>query len=150
VTAANDDLTVLIVDDSTVNRRMLAKFLKAADFVCEEAEDGVMALEKVKQRVSTKSGDSRREYVAILMDFMMPKMDGPTATKEMRKLGYKGAIFGVTGVGLESDIKYFESCGANKVLVKPFELEDFGNALEEFYTSTENSSSSGCFSSASL
>ena len=62
----------------------------------------------------------------------MPNMDGPTATKEIRKLGYKGAIFGVTGNGLQSDLKHFESCGADKVFIKPFQLKQFDDAMDTF------------------
>jgi CheY-like chemotaxis protein len=115
---------ILVVDDSTMNRKMLCKILKAAGHVCEEAEDGLIALEKVEQKMAD-TGGGRQEYDAILMDFIMPNVDGPTATKEIRQLGYKGPIFGVTGNGLESDIRYFESCGADKVLIKPFRLEEF-------------------------
>jgi CheY-like chemotaxis protein len=116
---------VLVVDDSAMSRKMLCKILKAAGHVCEEAEDGLIALEKVKKKMSNTAIRCDNEYNTILMDFIMPNMDGPTATKEIRQLGYKGPIFGVTGNGLESDIRYFESCGADKVLIKPFRIEEF-------------------------
>jgi CheY-like chemotaxis protein len=38
-----------------------------------------------------------KPYDIILMDFVMPFKDGPTATRDLRALGYKGLIFGVTG-----------------------------------------------------
>ena len=55
----------------------------------------------------------------ILMDFQMPNMDGPTATKLIRGLGFKGLVIGVTGNGLPVDIETFIASGANCVLLKP-------------------------------
>ena len=59
----------------------------------------------------------------ILMDFIMPHMDGPTATREIRSLGYKGLIIGVTGNALPADTESFLTHGANRVLVKPLRVE---------------------------
>jgi CheY-like chemotaxis protein len=115
---------LLIVDDSRMSRKMLTKFLSSAGHKCEEAEDGIQCLEMVK---ACKEGEG---FDAILMDFIMPYMDGPTASRELRASGYKGMILGVTGNGLQSDIEYFKSCGANHVLVKPFQMEDFSKIME--------------------
>ena len=56
-------------------------------------------------------------------------MDGPTATRAIRAMGYAGRIFGVTGNGMPSDIPTFTDSGVNRVLVKPFTLNDFHSAL---------------------
>ena len=53
-------------------------------------------------------------------------MDGPTATRTIRKLGYTGRIFGVTGNG---DVQQFTDSGVERVLMKPFSLPDFQAAL---------------------
>ena len=84
-------LNLLLVDDSRLNRRMLARLLSCDDgYRCDEAEDGVEAVRLVET-------NHDKPYDAILMDFMMPNMDGPTATKAIREMGYKGLILGVTG-----------------------------------------------------
>jgi CheY-like chemotaxis protein len=70
------------------------------------------------------------EYCVIIMDYVMPNVDGPTATKRIRDMGYKGLIFGVTGNALQSDIDYFISQGANTVLTKPLDMRMFNRALE--------------------
>jgi CheY-like chemotaxis protein len=71
------------------------------------AEDGLIAIEQVQRRLSIGNGD-KTTYDAILMDFVMPNMDGPTATKQIRELGYNGLIFGVTGNALQSDLEFFK------------------------------------------
>jgi signal transduction histidine kinase len=115
---------LLVVDDSRMSRKMLNKFLSSAGHTCEEAEDGRQCLEMVK---ACEVGEG---FDAILMDFIMPYMDGPTATRELRAMGYTGIILGVTGNGLQSDITYFKSCGANHVLVKPFQIEEFSKIMD--------------------
>jgi CheY-like chemotaxis protein len=49
----------------------------------ELAEDGMIAVEKVR---SIMAFSAKNHYDAILMDFVMPHMDGPTATKNIREL----------------------------------------------------------------
>jgi CheY-like chemotaxis protein len=65
----------------------------------------------------------------------MPVKDGPTATAELRAMGYKGAIFGVTGNELPSDVDHFLSSGADKVLLKPFDTSAFKAAMKEISAS---------------
>ena len=63
------------------------------------------------------------------MDFVMPNMDGPTAAKEIRKLGYEGIILGVTGNALDSDVRHFIENGATAVLPKPLNIDDFNSSM---------------------
>jgi CheY-like chemotaxis protein len=56
-------------------------------------------------------------------------MDGPTATRAIRALGYTGRIFGVTGNGVAADVRLFKASGADRVVLKPFTLADFQDAL---------------------
>jgi signal transduction histidine kinase len=121
---------LLVVDDSRLNRKMLCKILRGAGCLCDEAEDGLQAIEIVKQRMSHPN-ESKRFYDAILMDYIMPQLDGPTATKRIRALNYTAPIFGVTGNALGSDVDYFIGCGANKIYSKPFDLTDFLDYMRE-------------------
>ena len=121
-------LDILVVDDSDLNRKMLCRVLRTSGHHCDEADDGLSAVEKVKIKMSGRFGNSnteQRQYDVILMDFVMPNMDGPTATKAIRDIGYSGYIFGVTGNALDSDISFFISHGANHVLTKPFDYSRF-------------------------
>ena len=56
--------------------------------------------------------------------------NNPTATREMRALGYTAPIFGVTGNGLNTDIEYFMANGVDNVFVKPLNLADFYRVLK--------------------
>ena len=123
---------ILVVDDSSLNRKMLCRLLRTAGYTCDEANDGESAVEKVKARIESGiGGEMKGFYDAILMDFVMPVMDGPTATQAIRSLGYSDPIFGVTGNALDSDINYFVKCGATAVLIKPFDFNLFKRLMNE-------------------
>jgi CheY-like chemotaxis protein len=95
----NPIYNILMVDDSSLNRKLLGKLLRGQCHKVEEAENGLHAIEMVKKkREKTEIGEqTEKEYDVILMDFVMPKMDGPTATKNIREMPYNSPIFGVTG-----------------------------------------------------
>jgi CheY-like chemotaxis protein len=67
----------------------------------------------------------------ILMDFIMPNLDGPSATEQLRqKIGYDGLIIGVTGNALSDEIDYFLRMGADRVLTKPINVDELREIIE--------------------
>lgn len=115
---------MLIVDDSGVNRRMLTRLLRGRCKLSVESEDGLQAVEQV-----TKSMERFEPFHAVIMDYQMPDMDGPSAASMMRKIGYTGIIIGCTGKTEGKDIDYFLRCGANRVLTKPIDLHELDQIL---------------------
>ena len=119
-------LRVLIVDDSPLNRKMLLRTFRAAGHECHEAVDGLEAVEKIKDIMASPQGS----YSVVLMDFVMPNMDGPTATRFIRALGYTAPIFGATGNMLSFDVEYFLENGVDKVFAKPLDMDLFNEAIK--------------------
>ena len=62
----------------------------------------------------------------------MPNMDGPTATRNIREMGYKGIVVGVTGNALEEDRESFLKSGVNEVLVKPLNFNALYRLLANY------------------
>ena len=115
-------IPILVVDDSHINRKMISRSLATKYANIGESLDGADALSKIKASMESHHVDEKTTYQVVLMDHQMPNMDGPTAAKEMRALGYKGLIIGITGNALPEDINVFLSHGANKVLSKPVSI----------------------------
>jgi CheY-like chemotaxis protein len=116
-------LFILVVDDSLTNRKLCIRLLERNGHTCEGACDGEEAVAMVKKSLSC----SGKPYDCILLDYEMPKMNGPEACQRMRQMGCSSYIAGVTGNLMSEDVDHFRMCGANWVFPKPFRLE----ALEE-------------------
>ena len=127
---------VLVVDDATSNRKMLCRVLRSRCSSVVEADNGQRAVDIVKDTMRAcdqQSGNMDGYFDLILMDFVMPVMDGPTAIKEIRDLGYKGVIFGLTGNVLDGDKDLMLARGANFVLTKPcFNVDIYDRVSAEF------------------
>ena len=67
---------ILIVDDEIIIRNVIKEYLKLEDYTYDEASNGVDAINLVKNN----------SYDCILMDIMMPKLDGYSAIKEIKKI----------------------------------------------------------------
>jgi len=115
---------VLVVDDSPFNRKMLVRLLTSKGYDCVQAEDGADAV-RVYQEL-TFNGEP---IDAVMMDFEMPVMNGPAATKKLRELGCTCLIVGVTGNVLPDQVASFKNNGANAVLPKPLVMEDLQELL---------------------
>lgn len=102
---------ILVVDDEKLTRLLERSALEQAGFVVEEAQNGAMAL----------SAFERLKPDAVLLDVMMPELDGFSACARMRKLpgGDLTPIFIVTGLDdLESISRAYE-VGATDFIAKP-------------------------------
>jgi CheY-like chemotaxis protein/CHASE3 domain sensor protein len=108
---------ILVVDDDMRNIFALTSALEQKGADVEVARNGIEALEKL--------GDSGDAVDLVLMDIMMPEMDGHTATREIRKnpRWQKLPIIAVTAKAMKEDQEKCLAAGANDYLAKPIELE---------------------------
>ena len=104
------DLKILLVDDEARMRKLVKDFLVKKGYIILEAGDGEEALE-----VFYKNND----ISLILLDVMMPKLDGFSVLKEIRKVS-KVPVIILTAKGEEEDeLKGFE-LGVDEYISKPF------------------------------
>ena len=106
---------VLIVDDEPNVRRLLHSILNK-NFAVFEAEDGQEAVDMT----------NAQQPDVILMDMMMPKMDGLTACLMIKKNPdtKKIPVIMVTAIGFELNIKLSQQMGASGYVTKPFSPQD--------------------------
>jgi CheY-like chemotaxis protein len=115
-------MRVLIVDDNKSNRLTLELLLEDFDFEIDEAVDGYEAIEKA----------SLEEYDIIFMDIMMPRLDGISAVKELRKLGNSSMVIAVSALGDSDSIERMMQAGANDYVVKPIVDELIQKRVESY------------------
>lgn len=105
-----DKCKVLVVDDESRMRKLVKDFLKRNDFDVIEAEDGEKALEIFF---------SRKDISLIILDVMMPKIDGWQVCKEIREFS-KVPIIMLTAKGEENDELQGFNYGVDEYISKPF------------------------------
>ena len=118
-------LSALVVDDSLMTRKMLCRYLKGKCYPLLEADNGAMAVAIMKETLL----HSPRLNV-VLMDHNMPEMDGPTAARAMRAMGFRGLIIGVTGNAIPAEREAYLNAGANHVFLKPLDVGDLDVVLK--------------------
>jgi CheY-like chemotaxis protein len=104
----------LVVDDAPLVRKMTTRLLQSAGVTVDAACNGLEAVAKMKMALALGE-----PYKAVLMDDSMRLMCGPESASYMRKVGYLGRIYGVTGETSEELHRAFKDSGADRVYVKP-------------------------------
>jgi two-component system chemotaxis response regulator CheY len=107
--------TCLVVDDSRVVRKVARRIIEDIGFTCEEAEDGIQALEACMRQMPT----------TILLDWNMPNMSGIEFLEKLRATpggDTPKVIFCTT----ENDMSFIQralAAGADEYIMKPFDGE---------------------------
>lgn len=105
-----EKLKILVVDDESRMRKLVRDFLVKQNFEVLEAADGEEALDKFY---------ADKEIALIILDVMMPKMNGWDVCKEIRETS-KVPIIMLTAKGEESDELLGFDIGADEYISKPF------------------------------
>lgn len=106
--------TVLVVDDNELSREIMSNYLKAEGFVVVVANDGQEAVQLFKKQPHS--------YDLILLDMHMPKLNGQSACKDIRKYNKYVKIVMVSG---DEDCLYKKNKMMDDYLLKPFKMEEF-------------------------
>src|SRR6185437_10851788 len=109
-----ETMRVLIVEDDPHMRKNLHEALARAEFSIDTAKNGREAL----------SLADKKPYDLILLDVMMPGLDGYSVLKTLRQEGHEAAIFMITGMGAIDDRLRGFNDGADDYVVKPFSIAE--------------------------
>ena len=110
---------LLVVDDEPALREALRSSLEFEGYAVETAADGLTALDLLD-----RAGQDGRTYDAVLLDVMMPRLDGLTACRRLRAAGNLLPVLMLTARDAVGDRVSGLDAGADDYLVKPFELDE--------------------------
>ena len=115
--------TCLVVDDSSVIRKVARRILEGLDFQIIEAEDGAKALEACKRTMPD----------AVLLDWNMPVMDGYEFLGNLRRMpgGDQPKVVFCTTENNVAHIAQALSGGANEYIMKPFNKDVIAGKFAE-------------------
>ena len=119
---------ILLVEDNELNAEIAKTVLEDVGALITRAENGQQALELFKEKPAGT-------FDVILMDLMMPVMDGYTATRKIRELERSDAktvpIIAMTANAFDEDRKRSREAGMNGHLAKPLNIQDIIGTIAE-------------------
>lgn len=132
-----EGMSVLLVEDNAMNQQMAKFSIMKCGAELEIAGHGEYAVAFVKDRFEKKLPN----YDCILMDMMMPVMDGITATAEIRKLEKEYGVAPHNIVGLSANVgpeytQQIKEAGMNGSMSKPFYPATLRNTLSSILKGT--------------
>ncbi len=105
---------ILVTDDEQKIREMIRKYAEFEGFTVDEAKDGFDAVNKA----------DKEKYDLIIMDVMMPNLDGFSAVKEIKKKDPNVPVIMLSALGEEYDKIHGFDVGVDDYVVKPFSTKE--------------------------
>ncbi len=123
-------MRILIVDDETKIREVVSEYAKASGYECDQACNGKDAVEMV----------SRNNYDCVVLDIMMPELDGFSACKKIKAIRDVPVI--MLSARTEEDDKLFSfDIGVDDYVTKPFSPKELMARIKVVYERNANRSS---------
>ncbi len=118
------DKKIMLVEDEFFLAEMIKLRLESDGYIVSYAENGKQALELLAEN----------PVDLIVMDQVMPEMDGVTATQHIKqdpKLKHIPVVF-LSALSRKTDVDRAKAAGAEDYLIKPFEFEDLFNKIKHY------------------
>lgn len=121
-------MSLLVVDDSAINQRVVMMSLRSMLGSIDAASNGLEAFQKY----------CNNHYDVVVMDGRMPVMDGYEATRKIRQyetdngIEKPAIIIALTGSDTEHETDSCLEAGMNTCMLKPFRLQEFLEILKDF------------------
>ncbi len=122
---------ILITDDEAKIRSLIAKYAAHEGFETEEACNGMEAVEKCEKNT----------YDLVIMDIMMPELDGFSAVKEIKKTQSDMPFIMLSALGEEYDKIHGFDLGVDDYVVKPFSTKELMMRIQAILKRTKSSES---------
>ena len=123
-----DGCHILVVEDNELNSEIARSLLEDRNFRVDCVYDGAQAVERIR---TTEPGT----YDVILMDIMMPVMNGLDATRAIRSMEREDCrtipIVAMSDNAFDDDLKKSVECGMNGHLSKPVEVDKLYQTLDK-------------------
>ncbi|MGB9991361.1 response regulator [Massilia sp. SM-13] len=118
---------VLLAEDTEMNRMLVRILLTRMGFEVDEADNGQQAVEAL----------ARKRYDLVLMDCMMPVMDGYEATRILRAREAEAGqervpVIALTASAIAGDRERCRQAGMDDYLSKPFQVDDFKAIVQRY------------------
>ncbi|MFA6617628.1 MAG: response regulator [Candidatus Neomarinimicrobiota bacterium] len=123
--------TILIIDDEAPIRKMLRKTLEYVGFDVLEAKSGRLGLKTFEEE--------QDKITAIILDVIMPEMDGVEVYRELIKIDPKARVLISTGYASSHQTMELEKMGVKNFLQKPYRQSEVVNAVNTLHEVKDNS-----------
>lgn len=130
-------MLILLAEDNEANRILVRSLLEREGHVLDFAENGLVALMRCESK----------KYDLILMDILMPVMDGVKALRKLRRSDSQNAqtpVFALTGYSSQPDKRRYRQAGFDLVLTKPLRPNDLTQAWNNYLKGNLNISPITC------
>jgi len=118
---------VLVAEDNSTNQMLIEIMLQERGLNYLIVDNGQKAVDEAMIK----------NYDLILMDINMPVLDGVSATKKLRELGYKKPIVSLSANVIEEDTKSYIEAGMDDNLAKPIDTQELNNILRRYMKEEE-------------